>query len=255
MHAGSLNGRGQLLVRATAAGSATRWVQIGRLVREALARKSLLGDAVDRLAAIFLPLVLLLAAGTVAFWSTRVPVDQALLAGLAAPVVACPCSLGLAASLVTTLAIASAAHRGILIRGGAVLDRLARVKTIAFDKTGTLTQGRPRVMTAGVDGATEYEVLRRAASLVLTSDHPLAIAIAEFSRDRDVSAMPATDAQTHPGAGLSGTVNGERAAVGSAAFMASLGCEMPSPWKNAADPRGKRWSMRAGRAGCTDVSR
>lgn len=248
VHAGSLNGRGQLLVRATAAGSATRWVQIGRLVREALARKSLLGDTVDRLAAIFLPLVLLLAAGTVAFWSGRASFDQALLAGLAVLVVACPCSLGLAASLVTTLAIASAAHQGILIRGGAVLDRLARVKTIAFDKTGTLTQGRPRVMTVGVDSATEYEVLRRAASLALTSDHPLATAIAEFSRDRDVSAMPATDAQVHPGAGLSGTVNGERAALGSAAFMASVGCEMPLPWKNEADPE-ERTLVYAGWAG------
>ncbi len=238
VHAGSLNGQGQLLVRATAAGTATRWVQIGRLVREALARKSLLGDTVDRLAAIFLPFVLLLAAGTVALWSGRVPFDQALLTGLAVLVVACPCSLGLAASLATTLGIALAAHRGILVRSGATLERLARVKAIAFDKTGTLTQGRPRVVGLSIDGVTEREVIRHAAALALASEHPFAAAIAELGRDRDVGAMPAIHAQAHPGAGVAGEVDGQRAALGSSAFMAALGWEMPPAWKSGTDLEG-----------------
>lgn len=238
VHAGSLNGRGQLLVRASAAGNTTRWVQIGRLVRDALARKSLLGDTVDRLAAIFLPLVLLLAAGTVAYWSGRAPFDQALLAGLAVLVVACPCSLGLAASLVTTLAIAGAAQRGILVRSGAVLDRLASVKAIAFDKTGTLTYGRPRVAALWVDGASEHEVLRRATALALASSHPLAAAIAELARDRGVTVAPARHAEQHPGAGVSGEIDGAPAVLGSAAFMTARGCEMPSQWREGDDCEG-----------------
>ena len=136
VHAGSLNGRGQLLVRATAAGGATRWVQISRLVREALAQKSSLANTVDRLAAVFVPAVIVLALATVWFWSAREPFGQALLTGLAVLVVACPCSLGLAAPLATTLGIALAAQRGILIRSGRALERLARVRAIAFDKTG-----------------------------------------------------------------------------------------------------------------------
>ncbi len=95
VHAGSLNGRGHLLVRATAAGSATRWVQSRRLVREALARKSSLADSVDRLAAVFLPLVVLLAAGSVMVLERADLFEEALLIGLAVLVVACPCSLGL----------------------------------------------------------------------------------------------------------------------------------------------------------------
>ncbi|HTS55687.1 MAG TPA: heavy metal translocating P-type ATPase [Burkholderiales bacterium] len=235
VHAGSLNGRGQLLVRVTAAGPATRWAQIGRLVREALARKSLLGDTVDRLAAVFLPFVLLLAAGTVALWSGRVPFNQALMTGLAVLVVACPCSLGLAASLATTLGIALAARRGILVRGGATLERLARVKTIAFDKTGTLTQGRPRVVDLSIAGATEREVIRHAAALALASEHPLAAAIAELGRDRGVGAMLAMRAQAHPGAGIAGEVDGEYAALGSSAFMATLNWAMPPAWKSGTD--------------------
>ncbi len=119
VHAGSINGTGQLLVRATAAGSDTHWVRISRLVRGALARKSLSGNTVDRLSAVFIPVVLLLAAGTLWFWSGRAPLEQALLAGLAVLVVACPCSLGLAAPLATTLGIGFAAQRGILLRSGA----------------------------------------------------------------------------------------------------------------------------------------
>src|SRR5437879_11691548 len=116
VHAGSINGHGQIWVRATVAGTNTRWIQISRLVRDALARKSLLGSTIDSAAAIFVPFVLLLAAGTVWFWSTRGPFEVALLIGLAVLVVACPCSLGLAAPLATALGIGQAARHGILDR-------------------------------------------------------------------------------------------------------------------------------------------
>ena len=223
VHAGSTNGPGQLLVRATAAGTDTRWMQISRLVREALARKSLTGDLVDRVAAVFIPFVLLLAVGTLWFWSSRSSFDEALLAGLAVLVVACPCSLGLAAPMATTLGMGRAAQRGILIRGGGVLEKLATVRAMAFDKTGTLTLGRPRYVSVTVDGATEGDVLGRATQLAAGSEHPIARALVQEKAAWSAGMAPAQDIQAHPGAGVSGEIDGESCAMGSAAFMAALG--------------------------------
>jgi len=234
VHAGSLNGAGQLLVRASAAGGATRWVQMSRRVREALARKSLLGQTVDRLAAVFVPAVLLLAAGVLWYWSARAPFDEALLTALAVLVVACPCSLGLAAPLSTTLGIGLAAQRGILLRSGGVLEKLARIKAIALDKTGTLTEGRPQVLQVAAHGATESEVLAHAASLASASGHPLARAIA--AAGRAASAGVAREVQAIPGAGLTGRACGRPAALGSAAFMTAQSWQMPADWP--ASPEG-----------------
>ncbi|MEK6210221.1 MAG: heavy metal translocating P-type ATPase [Pseudomonadota bacterium] len=234
VHAGSINGAGHLLVRATAAGTATRWIQISRLVREALARKSLLGHTVDRLAAVFIPVVLLLAAGTLWFWSGVATFEQALLTALAVLVVACPCSLGLAAPLATTLGIGLAAQRGILLRSGGVLEKLARIKAVAFDKTGTLTEGRPQVLQVTAHDASEQQVLYHAASLARTSEHPLAKAITRAQCA--VGATAAGEVQARPGAGISGRVDGRAAAMGSAAFMSALGWQVPAVWP--ASPQG-----------------
>ncbi|MGH8631796.1 MAG: heavy metal translocating P-type ATPase, partial [Burkholderiales bacterium] len=226
VHAGSINGAGQLVVRATTAGTATRWIQISRVVRNALARKTLLGDTVDRLAAAFIPLVLLLAAGTLWFWSGRAPFEQALLIGLAVLVVACPCSLGLAAPMATSLGIGLAAQRGILLRSGGVLERLARINAIAFDKTGTLTKGRPQVLEVIAQDTTEQQVLLHAAALANASEHPLAKAIADAGRG--LNAGVASNVRAQPGAGISGRVDGHPAAIGSAAFMSAMGWPVPA---------------------------
>jgi Cu2+-exporting ATPase len=234
VHAGSLNGRGQLLLRATAAGSATRWAQIGRMVREALAEKSSLANMVDRLAAIFVPGVILLALATVWFWSGREPFGEALLTGLAVLVVACPCSLGLAAPLATTLGIALAAQRGILIRSGRALENLARVRAIAFDKTATLTAGQPRVAQLLSDASQEQEMLCLATALAKGSEHPLARAVIALGRERGIDVAPAREVEAHPGAGVAGCVDGRPVAMGSAAFIAGLGWEIPPQWRAAA---------------------
>jgi P-type Cu2+ transporter len=227
VHAGSLNGRGQLLVCAESTGDATRWVRISRMVREALAEKSLVGEAVDRVAAWFIPWVLLLAVATVWYWANRGGLDQGLLTGLAVLVVACPCSLGLAAPLAMVLGIGRAAQRGILVRGGGVLEKLARLKGIAFDKTGTLTQGRFQLVSLAAEGAPEPEVLRRAAGLASGSDHPIARAVAELGRRSGLDITVAAEIQDRPGAGLTGRTDGEDCALGSAAFMADLGWPVP----------------------------
>lgn len=228
VHAGSVNGGGQLLVCASVAGGATRWIRIGRLVRDALAEKSLLAVTVDRVAGLFVPWVLLLALATVGFWSTRGGFGQALLAGLAVLVVACPCSMGLAAPMATALGIGQAARRGILIRGGGVLEKLARLKGIAFDKTGTLTRGRLQPVSITADGTSVQELMRRARLLSVGSDHPVARAIIAMSPNEGSSAVTARDIRAHPGAGLCGEIDGVPCALGSAAFMAALGWTFPA---------------------------
>jgi Cu2+-exporting ATPase len=227
VHAGSINGHGALLVVTTSAGTDTRWVRISRQVRTALAAKSRLGGLIDHAAALFVPFVLLLAGATVWFWSARVPLEAALLAGLAVLVVACPCSLGLAAPLATALGLARAARRGILVRGGDVLERLAQVRTVAFDKTGTLTQGRPQLVSLATDGANESDVMRRAAALAAGSEHAIARAITCLAGARGIAVPRAVDVRAVPGAGVEGGVEAVPCAMGSGAFMARLGWAMP----------------------------
>jgi Cu2+-exporting ATPase len=234
VHAGSINGHGVLYVMATAAGTDTRWIRISRMVRSALASKSRLGNLIDRAAALFVPFVLLLAAASVWFWSARVPLEAALLGGLAVLVVACPCSLGLAAPLATALGIGRAAHRGILVRDGDVFERLARVRSMAFDKTGTLTQGRPQPASLATDGASESEVLRRAAGLAAGSEHAIARAVAGIAGVRGLTVPRALDVRVWPGAGVDGVVEGVRCAMGSGAFMARLGWSVPTTLSPAA---------------------
>lgn len=228
VHAGSLNGHGPLLVMATAAGSDTRWVRVSRMVRAALAGKSRLGNLIDAAAALFVPFVLLLAAATVWFWGARVPLESALLGGLAVLVVACPCSLGLAAPLATALGIGQAARRGILLRGGDVLERLAQVRSIAFDKTGTLTRGRPQAVSFVCDGARESEVAQRAAALAAGSEHVVARAVAGIAAAKGLAVPHAAQVRVCPGAGVEGVIEGVTCAMGSRAFMAARGWSMPA---------------------------
>ena len=225
--AGSVNGAGQLLVRTTAAGADTRWGRIGRFVNEALHRKSLTGEIVDRAATVFVPLVIALAAITLFYGHPDDP-ERGLLAALAVLVVACPCALGLAAPLATALGLGQAAERGILIRGGGVLERLAGVKAIAFDKTGTLTGGKMRLRQVIVADASREDVLRRAAGLAQGSEHPLAAGIGDAAKAMRVTPLPHRDIEARPGAGVSGNHAGGTTAMGSAAFMRTLGWSVPA---------------------------
>jgi P-type Cu2+ transporter len=228
VHAGSLNGYGQLLLSAIGNGRDTRWIRISRMVQTALAQKSLRGEMVDRVTAWFIPGVLLLAVATVVYWAGHGSLEQALLSGLAVLVVACPCALGLAAPLAMSLGIARAAERGVLLRGGAVLEKLAGLQAIAFDKTGTLTQGRLQMLSLASVDATAAEVLAHARALALGSGHPVARAIASLPVHTEGPSQPARALQAHPGAGLSGLVAGAPCALGSAAFMHTLGWDIPA---------------------------
>ncbi|MBA2492794.1 MAG: heavy metal translocating P-type ATPase [Gammaproteobacteria bacterium] len=229
--AGSVNGAGQLLVRATTAGADTYWVRMSRLVHDALDRTSPLGEIMDWAAALFVPAVLLLAIVTVWYWSSHGPFGQALMTGLAVLVVACPCSLGLAAPLATALGLGQAAQRGIVVRGGGVLERLAGIRAVAFDKTGTLTTGVPHLVDVMTDGVPQTELLRRAAALAQGSEHPIARAIAAAARERGLKWPPCSGVRAHPGEGVTGDTTGTDGggiAMGSAAFMTKRGWPVPA---------------------------
>lgn len=235
VHAGALNGWGVLVVRATACGADSRWARVAAQVRDALAAKSLAGATVERVVAVFIPGVLALAAATAAWRIARGSVDDALLAALAVLVVACPCSLGLAAPLAHALAIARCAQRGILVRGGAVLERLARLRGVAFDKTGTLTtsalQPRRFVVDEGIDHA---EALRIAGALARCSDHPAACAIAAVAGAGASPAPRVDEVRALPGRGLVGRVDGRPCALGSAALFDALGWPLGGGLRDAA---------------------
>lgn len=231
--AGSINGTGQLLLRTTAAGAATQWGQVGRLVRQALARTGPLDRLMDRISAVFVPGVILLAAAVIVLGSQRGEFEAALLSGLAVLVVACPCALALAIPLATSLGVGQAAGRGIVIRDGAVLQRLAKVRTFAFDKTGTVTVDSPQLLAVCCAGSDETAVLATAAALARCSSHPLARGITAAAGKSGFRPADVDTCEAHPGAGITGTIDGESSAMGSAQLMTDLGWPIPSDLNHA----------------------
>jgi Cu2+-exporting ATPase len=225
--AGSMNLDGPLLLRSSGAGSATRWAQICRSVREALSRRSPIQRIADRLVGLSVPLVLLLGGLAVAYWAQTLPFDRALLIGLAVLVVACPCAVGLAAPLATSLGIGRLARCGCLVRDPGTLEALARTRLIAFDKTGTLTSGTSRLVGIATEGATTDLVLARAAGLERYSEHGLARAIIATAEAKGIAPDVAGDVQAVPGRGIKGQVGGEPVAAGNRAFMRDLGWPLP----------------------------
>jgi Cu2+-exporting ATPase len=225
--AGSINLYGPLLVRVVQVGSATSWARICRAVRDSLAQRTPIQRVVDRVAGAFVPLVLVLAVATSLIWRQWLPLDQAMLAGLAVLVVACPCGLGLAAGLAGSLGIAKLANRGCLVRGGAVLEALARVRVIAFDKTGTLTSGDARLAGFEAVGVAAEEALARAGGLERYSEHALARGIAAAAAARGLDLEAAGEVRMLPGRGVRGVTRGAVTAAGTASWMDELGWPIP----------------------------
>jgi Cu2+-exporting ATPase len=225
--AGSINLDGPLLISVTRAGAATRWAQICRAVRESITQKSPAQRVVDQVAGAFVPVVLVFAAATTFAWLGSASFEQALLAGLAVLVVACPCGLGLAAGLAGSLGIARLASRGCLVRGSGVLESLARVRAVAVDKTGTLTLGRPRLCGIETEGATPDEALARAAGLERHSEHGLARGIVAAADACGIAPVAAIEISAVPGRGIRGVADGDALAAGTGAFMIDLGWSMP----------------------------
>lgn len=222
---GSLNGEGSVEVKVRAVGAQSVLARIIALVQDAQAGKAPVQRLVDQVAAVFVPVVLVIALVTLLGWLwTGVPVEEALLHAVAVLVIACPCALGLATPAAIMAGTGVAAQHGILIKDAQALEIAHRVDTLAFDKTGTLTEGHPRLtLIEAVAGVDEVAVLRAAAALQAQSAHPLALAVLEAARERGIAPEPAQDVQAVTGRGSQGTVQGTRLALGSLRWMAELG--------------------------------
>ncbi len=211
----------QMEVRAI--GADTQLARMARLVAQAQGSKAPAQDLADRISAVFVPTILVLAALTLAgWWVARGSIELAWRPAVTVLVIACPCALGLATPVAVMVGLGAAARRGILVRDAAALEALGRATDLVFDKTGTLTEGRPRLRSVRPLGAMpETEVLRVAASLERNSEHPIARGIVGGCQGPlpEVSAFRA-----HPGGGVSGEVEGVGYRLGSGAF---LGADLP----------------------------
>ena len=231
--AGTVNLAGRVLVRVEAAGAETRVGRLVRLVEESALRRAPIVTAADRLAGWFVAAVIGLAAVTLVVWLTIRP-EEAVGHALTLLIITCPCALGLATPLAVTAAVGRAARRRIMIKGGEVLERLARPGTILLDKTGTITEGRQQL----VEWIGEESVKPMVAAIESGSSHPIARALVRelASRDRDLSpqrpgsTVDAVEIRQSMGAGVSGVVAGERFEIGSAAWVIEQRGATAAPW-------------------------
>lgn len=219
---GALNAGRPFLLRATASPEDSTYAAIVRLVQAAERDRPPMVRLADRWALVFLAVTALLAA--VAWALSGDPVRA-----LAVLVVATPCPLILAAPVALIGGVSRAASRGVIVKGGGALERLARARTALFDKTGTLTTGTPQVAGVAVlDGFAAADVLRTAASLEQASQHVVAAAIVAAAHARDLRLSAPTEVEETPGEGLSGKVEGSRVLVGSARLLAAAGLTAPT---------------------------
>ncbi len=226
---GTLNTSGTLLLRAEKVGEDTMLARIVRLVAEAQRSRAPIQRLADRVAAWFVPLVVLIAVATFVVWSVLGPeprLPHALVNAVAVLIIACPCALGLATPMSIMVAVGKGASAGVLFRDAEAIELLRDCDTLVLDKTGTLTLGKPRLVeVAPVAGWDQQEVLRLAASLERGSEHPLADAIVEGARERGIELAAPADFSSLTGKGVVGAVDGRRVALGNLALFQDLGIE------------------------------
>lgn len=222
---GSLNGEGRVVVEVRASGAQSVLAHIIALVQDAQAGKAPVQRLVDRVAAVFVPVVLAIGVLTLLAWlALGAPPENALQHAVAVLVIACPCALGLATPAAIMAGTGVAARHGILIRDAAALEVAHRVQAIAFDKTGTLTEGHPRLLfLEGVEGSDRAGLLAQAASLQAGSEHPLARAVLRAALEQGVAWTEASDLQAVTGRGVRGEVQGRVLRLGSLRWMEDLG--------------------------------
>lgn len=223
---GVLNGAGALVVKATAVGEDTEIARVARLVEDAQAGQAPIQRLADRLASIFVPIVVVLAAGTLA---VRLILghdfSDALTAAIAVLIVSCPCSLGLATPLAVLVGTGRAAQLGVIVAGAHVLESARSVDTVVFDKTGTLTRGKPTVVKVTALNTDSEFLLSLAGSLESRSEHPIARAFSQFSNET----ASVSDFLNHPGQGITGTVNGVEMRVGKRSLFEEVPASLKEP--------------------------
>ena len=220
---GSVNGDALLLVRVTAVGADSMLAGIIRLVEEAQAVKAPIQHLVDRVSAVFVPVVLGIALVTLLAWGVGTgDWPLALINAVAVLVIACPCALGLATPAAIMVGTGTAARHGILIRDALALETAHQVTTVAFDKTGTLTEGKPALLAVEGD---RTGVLALAGAVQQTSTHPLAVSVLAALRAQGGAPAPVTDAQAMPGRGVSATLDGRVILLGNRRLLDERGID------------------------------
>ncbi|MBI0299175.1 copper-translocating P-type ATPase [Streptomyces sp. PRKS01-29] len=225
----TVNTSGRIVVEATRVGADTQLSRMAKLVEDAQNGKAEVQRLADRVSGIFVPIVLLIAVGTLLGWLfTTGDTAAAFTAAVAVLIIACPCALGLATPTALMVGTGRGAQLGILIKGPEVLESTRRVDTVVLDKTGTVTAGQMRlrgVVTApGVD---ERELLRLAGALEHASEHPIARAVADGAAER-IGDLPApADFRSEPGLGVQGTVDGHAVLVGREKLLGAWAIELP----------------------------
>ncbi|MFD5233328.1 heavy metal translocating P-type ATPase [Streptomyces qaidamensis] len=220
---------GRLVVRATRVGTDTQLARMARLVEDAQNGKAAAQRLADRISAVFVPVVIALALGTLGFWlGNGVGLTAAFTAAVAVLVIACPCALGLATPTALMVGTGRGAQLGILIKGPEVLESTRRVDTVILDKTGTVTTGRMALLAVHTaDGTDEAEVLRLAGALEHSSEHPIARAVADGALEK-LGELPAPEDFTNvPGLGVQGVVEGHAVLVGRERLLADWAMGLP----------------------------
>ena len=216
VYGATVNTWGSVDVRATRVGSATALAQIARLVEDAQGRKAPIEHLADRVAAVFVPVVVGIALLTFGGWMlTGHPFEQALIAAVAVLIIACPCAMGLATPAAIMVGTGRGASLGVVIRGGDVLERSGEIDTVVLDKTGTITEGRMTLTDVAVASGVEAdEVIALAAAVEQASEHPIATAIVTGAQERGLRLPEATGFSSRTGHGVTATVGGRVVSVG-----------------------------------------
>ncbi|MGY1886557.1 heavy metal translocating P-type ATPase [Blastococcus sp. SYSU DS0753] len=232
---GTVNAGGRLVVRATRVGSETQLAQMARLVEEAQNGKAEVQRLADRISGVFVPVVLVITAGTLGFWiGTGAGLPAAFTAAVAVLIIACPCALGLATPTALMVGTGRGAQLGILIKGPEVLESTRRVDTVVLDKTGTVTTGRMTLLdVVPAAGEDADRVLRLAGALEAASEHPIAQAVARGATERTGSLPSVAEFANVEGLGVQGVVEGSAVVVGRRRLLADWAMPLPADLERA----------------------
>ena len=224
---GAINGLGLLEIEATTVGSASRLARLVRLVERAQASKAPVQRLVDRIAAVFVPVVLAIAAVSAAgTWLVTGDGIQALVNAVAVLVISCPCALGLATPAAVSVGIGAGARSGLLIRDAEALEAARRVTVVVFDKTGTLTMGSPQVTDIVPSDGSAADLLTLVASVQTGSEHPLGRAVVDRAKADGLALSEPAELRIRPGYGIEAEINGRLVQVGSRRLMEEIGVDI-----------------------------
>ena len=229
---GTLNTQGSFLMSATGIGKDTALARIIELVRKAQSSKPAIGRLVDKIAAVFVPVVLIIAALAFVIWYLFGPdpaLAYAIVVAMTVMVIACPCALGLATPISIMVGVGRAAENGILIRNGEVLQQASGLTTVVLDKTGTVTEGNPKLTCVKpLNDVSEKEALSVAASLEVGSEHPLGLAIINAANEKQIEYPKATDFNSIAGRGITARIDDKAYWLGNAELMNDLNVSIGS---------------------------